>query len=245
MPVTVPAVGRALAPLSAAYAETRAALHALAEQVLAAARYRATGHISLAATPGGFGTPAFGDGESVRVDGVELVHTKAGSERRTRITTIAAAAEFVGVVAGAPPVYTAATSIAIGEPLAIDVAAAGVVASWYALGDAVLRGLKARYPGVDATEPQLWPEHFDLAIELGDSDAGTRANYGASPGDTTIGEPYLYVGPWDARRRTGQFAAQPFGAACGYDDVRADPDPDAAAAAFVATCAEQLLGTGE
>ena len=46
-------------------------------------------------------------------------------------------------------------------------------------------------------------------VGLGDADAGTRANFGASPGDASIPEPYLYVGPWDEARRTGFGAVRP------------------------------------
>jgi hypothetical protein len=34
----------------------------------------------------------------------------------------------------------------------------------------------------------LWPEHFDVGIRVGD------INYGVSPGDTYLGEPYAYIG---------------------------------------------------
>ena len=47
---------------------------------------------------------------------------------------------------------------------------------------------------IEASEPQLWPGHFDAAIEVGDEDH--RASYGASPGDHSIDEPYLYVSVW-------------------------------------------------
>jgi hypothetical protein len=43
---------------------------------------------------------------------------------------------------------------------------------------------------------QLWPEHFDISVELGAEAAGRRAGYGASPGDEQHPEPYLYVVPW-------------------------------------------------
>ena len=46
---------------------------------------------------------------------------------------------------------------------------------------------------------QLWPEHFDVATELGSEERGERAAYGASPGDDEHPEPYLYVAPWTAR----------------------------------------------
>src|SRR5919204_675772 len=37
----------------------------------------------------------------------------------------------------------------------------------------------------------LWPEHFDVAIELGE------ATFGVSPGDENHPEPYAYVAPWN------------------------------------------------
>jgi hypothetical protein len=43
---------------------------------------------------------------------------------------------------------------------------------------------------------QLWPEHFDVAVDIGIEQTGARATYGASPGDAAHPEPYLYVTPW-------------------------------------------------
>ena len=43
---------------------------------------------------------------------------------------------------------------------------------------------------------QLWPEHFDVSVELGTEADGRRAGYGASPGDGEHPEPYMYVTPW-------------------------------------------------
>ena len=57
------------------------------------------------------------------------------------------------------------------EPLDVDPTAAARLADWYAFGAAVLQRLD---PGA---QPWLWPEHFDIAIELGE------ATYGVSPGD--------------------------------------------------------------
>jgi len=70
--------------MPATFAETRDALHRIAEEVVSPARVRATGNeIALEATPGGFGTPAFPDGGQVRVEGTELVTRAAdGSETR-------------------------------------------------------------------------------------------------------------------------------------------------------------------
>jgi hypothetical protein len=39
----------------------------------------------------------------------------------------------------------------------------------------------------------LWPEHFDIGISV------DEVNYGVSPGDVHIPEPYAYVGPWHPR----------------------------------------------
>ena len=66
-------------------------------------------------------------------------------------------------------------------------------------GDAALRSLDA------GQEPILWPEHFDIGISM------AEVNYGVSPGDAVIGEPYAYVGPWQVP--AGAFWNQPFGAA--------------------------------
>jgi hypothetical protein len=51
----------------------------------------------------------------------------------------------------------------------------------------------------------LWPEHFDLGLTL------DEVNYGISPGDGFLGEPYAYAGPWKPRQ--GAFWNAPFGAA--------------------------------
>src|SRR6476469_7773794 len=98
-----------LEPLPDSFDAARDGLHALAEHVLAPARHRVDGHIGLVPTAGGFGTPTFGDGERVRVEGVELVHERPGTSTRVRITTLGAAAQFVGVPLGAPGVYPPAT----------------------------------------------------------------------------------------------------------------------------------------
>ncbi|MGH9262418.1 MAG: hypothetical protein ACRD08_21370, partial [Acidimicrobiales bacterium] len=87
------------------YAATRSSLHAVAEHVLAAALHRATGHIGLRATPGGFGTPRFtedGAERRVRVDGTDLVVDDGAGSRRAPLRTVGAAAAFAGVRPGAP-----------------------------------------------------------------------------------------------------------------------------------------------
>ena len=76
---------------------------------------------------------------------------------------------------------------------------------------------------VRAGQPVLWPEHFDLAIDV------DEVNYGVSPADGYHGAPYAYVGPWTPRE--GEFWNAPFGAVRAATELA---DADAVAAFFVA-----------
>ncbi len=68
---------------------------------------------------------------------------------------------------------------------------------------------------------QLWPEHFDLAVDMGPD--GARANFGGSPGDDAHPEPYLYIGPWAPRE--GTFWNESFGASLSYAEILGGADP--------------------
>lgn len=195
---------------------TRDALHRLAEHLLAGARYAATGRIGLVPAPGGFATPPFGAESTVlAVDLDEFVVTRAGQQHRTRIHTLAQVAQFAGVAPGAPEqVYRPVTPLQPDAPLPIDRQAARVLAAWFELGAAALAAFAAEVPDDRPTGAQLWPEHFDLAI------TAARVNYGVSPGDAAIGEPYLYVGPFDGPPAgADEFWNAPFGAALGMSEV--------------------------
>ena len=72
--------------------------------------------------------------------------------------------------------------------------------------------------------------------------AGTRANYGASPGDAGICQPYLYVGPWDASRRSEKLGTHPFGAAITYEELRDSHDAKGVGREFFLEGAALLLG---
>ncbi len=232
-----------LEPLPESFVASRDGLHALAEHVLAPARYRVDGHIGLVPTPGGFGTPVFGDGERVRVEGIELVHERPGTVTRVGITTLGAAVQFIGVSLGLPEgLYPPATPCAPDVAVGIDVDGARVLAAWLALGESLLTELRETYAAHDPTDAQLWPEHFDLACEIGDENGGTRAFYGASPGDQTIAEPYLYIAPYAATRKTGAFAMYPFGAARSYTELTAAGDAKGAGREFFLEGAALLLG---
>lgn len=200
-----------LAPLPVAFAETRAALHVLAEHVLAPVRHAATGRIGLRFTHHGFGTPFFGADRQIRVEDGVLVD----GDRRHDLTTLRAAREFVGVTADAP-------RGAPDMPLVVDAEAAVSLGHWFGFTASLVEQLRAEAgAGDDPTRPQLWPEHFDLAIASGP--AGARANYGGSPGDEAHPEPYLYIGPFEPR--AGPFWNEPFGASLSYADILAGADP--------------------
>jgi hypothetical protein len=178
-----------------ALATTRRALHGVAELVLAGPQYRRSGTIRLRITPGGFGTvrePALRVEEDILVAGDRRVPLAGG--------TYADLGAAVGVEAGAPAdLYHDGSGVPLTEAVHLDLSQAGYLAATFALGDAALRAL------APPAEPVLWPEHFDVSITL------DEVNYGVSPGDGYLGEPYAYVGPYAPR--SGAFWNAPFGAA--------------------------------
>lgn len=225
-----------LSPLPERFAATVTSLHRVAEQLVAPAR-KPDNEIALEATSGGFGTPEFeyeGARRRVRVDGVELVQEVDGERRRAPLTTLAEAAAAVAELLPADAELDA-------EPLDVDPDAAATLAAWYAFGTEALGRLAATAaPADEATPAILWPEHFDVAIELGAEAAGERATYGFSPGDENHAEPYAYVAPW--REVAGElWGATGFGGAeLGYAELLAAPDAAAAAIEFFQTRRDAL-----
>ena len=199
---------------------TLESLHALAEHVVAAALYAETGRIGLRVGPGGFSTPPFADDRrTVGVDHVDLVVASAEGTRRAHLSTLGAAAQLAGVAPGAPAsVYTPATVCDPDAPLVIDPVSADAVAQRHALGDDALRRWAAMLDPAAPARATLWPEHFDVAIEV------DGVTYGASPGDHDIAEPYLYVGTPADRRSSDRFWNAPFGAACSWEAISDAPD---------------------
>jgi hypothetical protein len=175
------------------FAETRLSLHAVAEQVMKPAREHANGKFGLRFTRGGFGTPFFGDDAQLRVELGELVVTRGAEERRGPIGSLAGCGRLAGALMPA--------GHELGdEPLTVDPAAAAALGDWFGFAASVLEELRAEAgPELESSRVQLWPEHFDMAVELGSEEAGERAGYGCSPGDEEHPEPYLYVAPWTAR----------------------------------------------
>ena len=216
------------------FVRTRDALHAVAEHVLAAYRYRAEQRIGLAATNGGFGTPDLPDGSSARVSGTDLVVTRDGREDTTALTTLAEAAAACGIEPGAPDVYTPVTPLVPDAPLTIDREPARELADWLAFSWAQLSDLGAT--------PTIWPEHFDAAVELGDEAHESKGTFGASPGDGEHAEPYLYVTHWSPKPADPYWNDDVFaGASVQLSALSAAGDPDEAARAFFAR-GRELLG---
>ena len=201
-----------LAPLPPTFGETRVALHKVAEAVVAPAR-RPDNEIALRFTRGGFGTPFFEqDGLDCQVRVEHGELVRQRGEEETR------------------------------EPLPdVDKPAASALGDFYGFACSVLEQLRADEADGDPSPLQLWPEHFDLAIELGSEPDGARANYGFSPGDDKHLEPYLYVGPWTAEVSGELWRASSFrGAELGYAELLVADDAKAAAIDFCRTRKEEL-----
>jgi hypothetical protein len=209
------------------YAAARAALHAVAEQVVAKARERVNGKFGLRYVRGGFGTPFFGDDVQVSVRGAALCVVRDGELSSSALSSLAAASDALGDLAD-PDVALS------DEPLDIDERSAALVGAWFGFAYSVLEELRAR--AADAAAPsrvQIWPEHFDAAVELGDESAGTRAAYGCSPGDEAHPDPYIYVAPWTARPTGDLWQAEGFpGAELPYAALLAADDPRTLALEF-------------
>lgn len=195
-----------LEPLPASFTETRVALHKVAEAVVSPAR-KPENEIALRYTRGGFGTPFFeqdGVDCQVRVEHGELVRQRRNEESREPL----------------PPEVDPIASSALGD--------------FYGLACSVLEQLRADEPDGDPSLVQLWPEHFDIALELGSESAGRRANFGASPGDDDHDEPYFYVGPWTADVSGEPWNATGFkGAELGYAELIAAENQRRAALDFM------------
>jgi hypothetical protein len=225
---------KTLPALPATFSQTRIALHTFAEHVIAPARHASNGKIGLRFTRRGFGTPFFGADQQARIEGVELVLQSEDSERRAPLTTIEEAARQIGIAPGAPTdVYAPTTAMEPDKRFEIDPEAAVLVGDWFGFATSVLEQLRSECPVDDnPSRVQIWPEHFDIALDAGDEVAGNRAGFGASLGDDAHPEPYLYVTPWvhqeDAWWSDGDFG----GARLDYQDLLDASDQRATALDF-------------
>jgi hypothetical protein len=222
---------------------TRRSWHALAEHVVAPARHAVNGKIGLRYTRGGFGTPFYGDDEQVRVVGRALVVIRSEVVEWHVITTVRAAAEAVGIAPGAPAdVYTPTTALEADERLVLHDEALDFLGDWFGFATSVLEELRAAVPSSDTpARVQLWPEHFDPSVDLGEDAAGRRATYGASPGDDGHPLPYVYVTPWTAQ--SGPFWNEGSYASLGLAEFVNSPDQRGAVLDFFGR-ARDLLAAG-
>jgi hypothetical protein len=197
-----------IGPLPDDFQFARDQLHQLAFFALAPARYAVEERMGLRATPGGFGTPKY-DGKVSRIEGHLMVQENEGNVATQIISTIRAAAEFFGTPYDVdwytsfkdplPPMDP-------DRPLRVEESPALALGEWFAFGFEVLDRLRGEGTAEDdVSDVQLWPEHFDPAIEMGSEDRGTRASFGASPGDRGHIEPYLYVSAWGEIDRENPF----------------------------------------
>jgi hypothetical protein len=195
-----------LEPLTANFAQTRVALHEVAEAVVAPAR-KPENEISLRYTRGGYGTPFFeqdGLDCQVRIEHGQLVRQRGTDEANEPL------------------------------PPEVDAAAASALGDFYGFACSVLEQLRADEADGRPSKVVVWPEHFDIALDLGPERAGKRATIGASPGDEHHPEPYVYVTPWTAEVSGELWNATGFaGAELGYSELLAANDQRRAALDFM------------
>ena len=242
--------------------------HRLAYAVVAEARRQSNGKFGLRYTAGGFGTPFFprgGRDTQVRVVAGRIVVQSGEEVSVAAIESLAGAAAHCGVTPGteaaehdSPPLDD------LQRQLRVDGELTSFLGDWFGFAFSVLEELR-RTPGArDVGRTQLWPGHFDPAVEMtagepaespqgahagGSSpasdggDISRRATYGASPGDRHNPAPYLYVGPWGGVDDDPYWSAESFaGAALGIDELLSATDQRQAALAFFAAGYQRLRG---
>lgn len=239
---------RELPPPPPGLEATRLAVHRLAVYVVSPWRRQRTGRIGLRWTLGGLGTPFTAPGDAqVRIVRDGLVAQGDGRARLIPFGSLAAAAAALGVALdlGAADRFDVPPPGDLDAPLWIDPAGVDLLGEWFGLAASALEALRAEAgPGDDPGRPQLWPEHLDLAVDLGAGAA--RATFGASPGDAHHPEPYLYVLPAQAPAGDPFWDAPGFrGRLLGLGDLRAAPGHRGAGLAFLRGCRDRLRAAAE
>ena len=226
-------------PLPPSYATTRDALHRLAVYVISPAQRLVNDEIVMHPTPGGFSTFPF-DGRVIGVAGDQLVID--GSAQPIGSLNQAAAAVGIQPDVGQADQFDVPAPGDLDEQLAVDAAAAAALASGTRSPATCWRSCaRGAGPSDDPSPVRIWPEHFDIAVDSGDQDAGRRATYGASPGDRHHDEPYLYASPWAGR--IDPFFGDPTfkGASVLYPQIADAADPRADGVAFYEKARELVL----
>jgi hypothetical protein len=184
-------------------AMARRSLHAVAELVLAGPQYRTAGKLRLRVVPGGFATILEPE---LRVVGIRVIGAGGAAVPIDRHTARAIGAELE-VAAGRPEgAYDDGAGVDLDETLTLHADQADVILAALSVGHDALIAF------APAQTPVLWPEHFDVAIRVQD------ANFGVSPGDGFIDEPYAYVGV-SGPPAGDAFWNAPFGAAVPLNEL--------------------------
>ena len=189
-----------LPALTNRYNSTVSSLGQLAFFVIAPARFAAQEKLGLRYTHGGFGTPFYGKDRQIRIEGDSLMVQEGDTATGEKVTTLRRAARQVGIEyeeKWGPDWHDPPNPTDPDTPLAIDPGAALICSNILGFGFSVLEQIRIEaHKDEKPSRVQLWPEHFDIALEIGVEDAGRRAAFGASPGYPAHPEPFVYVSPW-------------------------------------------------
>lgn len=211
------------------YVAQRLSAHRLAFGVVSEVRRLAAGEkIGLRWVKGGFGTPFFGDDRQVRVVGGEIIFQQGKHQASQPITSLRAAGEFLNVTPTQSQREHDSPELGdLDEKLEVSVEANEFLGNWFGCAASAFEELRVGSSNPEATRVQIWPGHFDMAIDLEEGEA--RATYGASTGDAAESpEPYLYISPWEAHMMTDRdfWNAKTFmGATLRYEDLLASDSP--------------------
>jgi hypothetical protein len=184
---------------------------------------------------GGFGTPFFGDDVQVRVEGSYLVIQRSDRIEVEPITTLGAARRLLDIDSFLP--FKGPEPWHLDRPLGVGEPHVRFLSDWFGFATVVLEELRYRPVAIDRpSRVQIWPEHFDAAVEIGAEEGAHRAAFGASPGDAAHPEPYLYVSPWVPPGAHPHWNDAHFkGASLSYQELLAAPHQRSAALDFYQT----------
>ncbi len=178
---------------------TRQSLHAFAEYLMSPYRRSVNGKIGLRYTYGGIGTPFVSGDRQLRIDESGLWLESPEGTQSISMHSLRLVGEEIGIVPAPPSdLYESELRVDLDAALVVDRGSISFIGEWFGFAMSVLEQLRAEADPEDAamTRSQIWPEHLDIAIELGKDSA--RASLGASPGDDKHESPYFYVAPWSS-----------------------------------------------
>jgi hypothetical protein len=139
------------------------------------------------------GLPA-GPGDAGAGDGAVALRDLTFDDAWRRLRETVGAAGFPAAdLALKLPRDLPADPLAEGAQFAVDAEGAAALAGWFSLANDALEEAARRH-GISGPIP-CWGDHFDQAVVVAVGSAAS-VTLGFSPGDATIGEPYLYVLPW-------------------------------------------------